>query len=82
MSQLDKQQPYKTISVVATGDQGLTKISNTLTVLDVGTSITFKINDGDTITGSTGLKIEGIPFIDIDVVAYVGAPVFFAAWVD
>jgi hypothetical protein len=82
VSQLAKQQPYKVVNVSATGDQGLTKISNTLTVLDVGTSLEFKINDGDTIPGSTGLKIEGVPFVDINVVSFAGSPVIFVAWVD
>ena len=82
MSQLAKQQPYKVFTVSATGDQGLTKLSNTLTVLDVGTSLVFKLDDGDSITGSTGLKVEGIPFVDVNVVSFAGSPVIFVAWID
>ena len=93
MSFDDRQYKYKVISLDLSTSRanvagGLTKKINTFTILTLdGGSLDLKLNSDadDTITGSDGLKIEGIPITEIYWTNAAQAGVtakIFIAWID
>ena len=93
MSLTARQYKYKVISldlgtVRADVAEGLTKKINTITLLDLnGGSLDLKLNTkaNDTINGSDGLKMEGMPVTDIFWTnsAQAGKTAkIFIAWID
>lgn len=92
MSLMDRQYEYKILSIdlsAARTDvaQGLTKKINTITILSLdGDELSLKLNSNtnDSITGSDGLKIEGIPITEIywTNTAQTETAKIFVAWVD